>query len=57
LGAVSPSALEFDHISSKWLLVTSRSQNRMWALHLNGDEIAVSEVPSPAMTLAQGVTR
>jgi hypothetical protein len=49
VGAVGTGALAFDHIASNWLLVTSRSENRMWALHVNGDQVAMSEVPVPAV--------
>ncbi|MBV8897125.1 MAG: hypothetical protein JO051_11485 [Acidobacteriaceae bacterium] len=56
LGAVTGGGVDFQHISSKWVLVTSRSDGRLWAVHFSGDEIGMSEVPAPRM-VATGVAK
>ncbi len=36
----------FDHISSNWVLVTSPSDGRTWALHVEDENIHLCEVPA-----------
>lgn len=56
VGTVTADGIDFQHISSSWVLVTSRSDSRMWAVHVSGQEIGMSEVPAPRM-VAQGVAK
>lgn len=56
VGTVTADGVDFQHISSNWVLVTSRSDSRMWAVHVSGQEIGMSEVPAPRM-VAQGVAK
>ena len=55
-GAVEPLAatggnLSFSHISSEWVLVTSATTQRSWAVNVSTSHVRVSEVPAiPAAT-------
>lgn len=37
--------VEFARMSSTWILVSSRSQGRIWALHIGSGDISLSELP------------
>ncbi|HZS57217.1 MAG TPA: hypothetical protein VFA65_22635 [Bryobacteraceae bacterium] len=51
--AIGARDLTFDRISSKWVLLTSPSAGRMWALHMNGEDIHLSEVPASAANMRE----
>jgi hypothetical protein len=56
VGPIGPGTLSFERISSRWLLVTAPSDTRMWAVHVSGEDVAMSEVPAPA-AVAREVTK
>lgn len=48
--------VSFDHISTKWVLLTSTSDNHTWAMNVSESNLHLSEVPTLAAK-PQGVTK
>ena len=47
--------LAFTHMSSQWVLVTSATTQRSWAVNLGGAHVRVSEIPAVPATVQEGV--
>lgn len=45
---ITPADLQFEHIGTDWVHVSSPSAQRDWVLHLNATTLQISELPAPA---------